>query len=215
MDMTVEEAAARTLVKNLTIRFAQHGVERAAADVMAAKGVYDPVVGMNLGLTYSHTYIRKHFIFRNRFDGDLLSSEFQIFQKAFEDGTSTGNHSTPDHHRRRQRLGLLGPPPIHPLGAFDFASFRSISVVQSSTLSISQQIPWGASYSISLDSIHVNDRNPVSDANSRPWTSDLNVNLSVPVPMCKDWGPVRLSGRFHQTREDYARAGVLGPSTAP
>ncbi|MBI3830151.1 MAG: TolC family protein [Planctomycetes bacterium] len=188
VDMTVEEAAARTLVKNLTIRFAQHGLEKAGSDVMAAKGVYDPVISMNLGLTYSHSYIRKHFIFRNRFDGDLLSSEFQIFQKAFEDGTSTGVIQPQIIIDGVNVSGLLGPPPIHPLGGFDFASFRSISVVQSSVLTLSQQIPWGASYNISLDSIHVNDRNPVSDANSRPWTSNLNVNLSVPVPMCKDWG---------------------------
>lgn len=188
VDMTVEEAAARTLVKNLTIRFAQHGLERAAAGVMAAKGVYDPVISLNLGLTYSHTYVRQHFIFRNRFDGDLLSSQFQTFQDAFEAGTSTGVIQPQIIIDGINVSGLLGPPPIRPLGAFDFASFRSISVTQASTITLSQQIPWGASYNISLDSIHVNDRNPVSDANSRPWTSNLNVNLSVPVPMCKDWG---------------------------
>lgn len=188
LDATLEEAAARTLAKNLAIRFSQKNQEQAGHLLQATKGVYDPVIGLRLGVSIRHSYLRRKFINRNRFDGDLLTQQFQVFQQAFEAGTATGTIQPQIIIDGVNVSGLTGPPPIRPFGAFDTASFRSKFISNFQSVTLSQQIPWGASFNIDLTSSHDKGHIP-EETNSRPWTTDLSINVTTPLPFTKDWGP--------------------------
>lgn len=188
VDFTLEEAAARTLAKNLTIKFNEKVLEQNKHILRATEGVFDPVVGWRMGVTVSQAFTRKHFINRNRFDGDLLTQEFKIFQDAFEAGTSTGTIVPNIIIDGVNASGLTGPPPIRPFGAFDFASFRSRFLSDFYSPSVSQQLPWGSVISLVVTTEHDKALLP-EDPKNRPWTTDWSLNLSVPIPYTKDWGP--------------------------
>ncbi|MCW8133337.1 MAG: TolC family protein [Planctomycetota bacterium] len=188
VDFTLEEAAARTLVKNLSIKFNEQSLEQSKHLLKATEGLYDPIVGWSMGVTISQAFTRKKFINRNRFDGDLLTEQFRIFQEAFEAGTSTGTIQPQIIIDGVNVSGLTGPPPIRPFGAFDFASFRSRFLSDFYSASVSQQIPWGATVSLVVRTQHDKPLLP-EDPKNRPWTTDWSLNLTVPIPYTKDWGP--------------------------
>jgi len=188
IDTSIEEAAARTLVRNLAIRFEEQGYVRAAAGVRRAKGVYDPVVGFNLKLNISQSYARSHFVNRLRFDGDLLEEQFRNFQDAFEAGTATGVINPVIIADGVALSGLINPGPFRPSGAFDAASFRFKFLEWNTSVTLAQSIPWGATFDITLAQRHSKSHVPPA-VGGRPWATDLSMNLTVPLPGFKDWGP--------------------------
>lgn len=188
IDTSIEEAAARTLVRNLTIKFQEQGYARAVAGIQQAKGVYDPVVGFNLQLQISQSYARSHFVNRTRFDGDLLEEQFLNFQNAFEDGTAGGVINPVIIADGVALSGLINPGPFRPFGDFDSASFRSKFLEWNTSVTLAQSIPWGATFDITLAQRHSKTHVP-SPVGNRPWATDLSINLTVPVPGFKDWGP--------------------------
>ena len=56
------------------------------------------------------------------------------------------------------------------------------------TFGLTQQVRWGTVVNFGLSSTHNHSGKP-KDPKERPWTTDLAVNVTVPVPWFKDWGP--------------------------
>ena len=184
---SLEEAAVRTLTKNLLIRFQEKNLEKLAAGIPRAQSAFDPVLSLSVNFLQTDTYPRKAFINRTRFSGRRLEEEFERFDQAFEN-TFPPSIIIVDGVNVTELAGIQ----IRPLIAepdFDVASFRSKNLTETITAKVVQQFPWGPTLEVSLSEVHTKDRLPVNDTLHRRWTSNFSLTVTLPVPWCKDFGP--------------------------
>jgi outer membrane protein TolC len=148
------QAVKRAIERNLAIRFADKGLERASASVEKAKAAFDPVFTLSINGTQNDTYERREFVFRRRFiAGELQNEITDAIAGAPEAPVQDAGAFT----------GLVQDDVITVIpavdgfamrGAFERSSLRARSRIETLTAGFSEQLPYGAIFNMSLASKH-------------------------------------------------------------
>jgi len=235
-DLTFPNAVKAAIQRNLAIRFQKNNYEKTDDQIIQAKAVFDPVLNVNLTGSQFDSNDRREFLRRKRLSFELLDAGFKNDTLIAQDDI----------------VNEFSPDAFGTVGAFDTPSSRSRSRSQDIATALTQQIPWGSSFSAILNStrnsqifsssvtatdtpnsVYVNNGLPLPNvhpfqqlgvapppANNKGvdpngnihqpiffqakrvsssasqlgkgalnWVSTFNVNLQVPLPHMKDFGP--------------------------
>jgi len=138
LETSFYQAVQRALDKNLSVKFADKGFDRAGYSITRAKSVFDPVFSLQLNGTQTDTFERREFINRRRFIAGELQNE--IVDAIFNTTTAQEPDDPVEGFERR--------------GAFDRAGARARFRTETITESFGQQLPWGSIFTTSFTQKH-------------------------------------------------------------
>ena len=215
LDTSFPDAIKRALQKNLAIKFQEKTYEKSASTVTRAKAAFDPVFNVSLAGNQVDSYDRQEFMTRKRISFETLQSAFSqnlsfpttgdaftvpspglFINKGAFDFASQRSES----QQQSATANLSEQVPWGPVFNASLTTLRQETVFSDST-SNSNEVGLDTRTLLNLQGFNLqpgifyqsqsrfNDANNPKSARQRPWTSDLNLNLTVPVPCCKDFGP--------------------------
>lgn len=179
-----QEALARALRKNLSLRVGSAEAAKAAMAVQQADAVFDPTFVLDVGRSESMTYERKGF-------GPVYQRSFRATPTPpglpYLDIPTAG---TPDPEINR--IGYLGPQDAGTVEKEFLYSKRQTngpSVSYAGGLTVSQQLPWGPqlrlTHGVSYRLVDYDDQGHSYD---RPYGSSVGLNVFLPLPGTKNFG---------------------------
>lgn len=180
--LSLQDAVVRSLDKNLSLGIAKAESQRVQEVLVEAKAVFDPV--FSLQATYERDNVNRRTIFGT------------VFAKTFQPKSPIALPPDP----KKQVAGI--PQPIelgfrtslrHPItGDVEVSQDPKGGPAETSTYSVrlDQQLPWGVNMSITNVSMRKEvDYDRLGNSYDRPWTDNLALNLQVPLPYSRNFGP--------------------------
>ncbi|HJP23108.1 MAG TPA: TolC family protein [Alphaproteobacteria bacterium] len=207
-ELSPRQAALKALVRNLGLLRGRIASEIAAAVLDEARAVFDPVLTASANYSSSLTYQRLTYASKHKRVTEIVAAG---------DNDSGGdvcfapgdNADANDTNCFRVVFGEDSP-----VASIQYDQFRpeghkntKVTASEASTTgktktytlatSIAQQLPWGPSLMLAYDAVYKNTKfinNPGASgletfgSYDRPWTSNLSLSLSLPLPFTRNFG---------------------------
>ncbi len=201
LPMTLESAYSRAMEENYTIKIARENIHILESELDLSKHAFSPTLNLTVGYFKSNSYERSEYIGREREveDDDVtVDEEFEEFEELLEDS----DFSDPITCITIDDI-LINPECMDLYSTEysveeEFASGESVLKEWYFDFDISKRFSWGitanagifSSYRIrENESVAISSFEVALDMGNKHWKSILSGDISVPIPLLKDFGP--------------------------
>jgi outer membrane protein TolC len=184
--LSAADAALGALKRNLNIQVDRYGAEAARRAIMEAQAVFDPVFNLRIGYSEFNTYERRirgsvnRQVFKPGTPGAAADERFVDLPAEVQDRTGIRRVIFGSFEAQRVEKDIFASS-RQPNGPIQTTSYD---------ISLSQQLPWGPDYDIS---VLTTDRDIFYDNRGNSfgasWASTLVFNLRLPLPGTRNFGP--------------------------
>ena len=208
--LSLRDAAMMALRKNLDIKLGRENADRIRRAIQEAEAVFDPIFSVSAGYDQLQKYSRSQGVII--LPALAKKSTPQIDSIAFYWTVLGNSFSTLKPGYCQVQQGLLCARDVPASQSDPNGPTKTWNI----NLEVDQQLPWGPSFSISTvttDQNHYYDS--LGHSYDRDWATTLLLNVNIPVPGGKDFGPnapadvsVRLSKKAAE-RADWDLRAVI------
>ena len=208
VELSRRQAALKALARNLGLLKGRIASEIAAAVLEEARAVFDPVLAASANYSSSLTYQRLTFASKHKRVTEIVAAGDNDSggNVCFAPGDNADANDTNCYRVVFDEDSTVAFIQYDQFRAEGFENTKVTASEASTTgktktytlaTSIAQQLPWGPSLMLAYDAVYKNTKfinNPGASgletfgSYDRPWTSNLSLSLSLPLPFTRNFG---------------------------